>query len=84
MTWFVDPPYQHHAPGVYQGGTKGFDYANLAALCKSARGQVIVCESPHKGKVPDWLPFRVFSENTGGGPRAGSRAKNTELIWTNR
>jgi len=51
-TWFVDPPYQR-AGRHYRHGSAGIDYTELAAWCRTRRGQVIVCEDASA----DWLPF---------------------------
>ncbi len=54
-TWFCDPPYQF-ARGRYPENE--IDYDELAAWCRSRKGQVIVCEE----WGATWLPFRPLTE----------------------
>lgn len=68
-TWFVDPPYivagkmyEHHR----------IDYPQLAAWCRSRRGQVIVCEN----QGATWLPFRPFRV-----VHNGVMKPNKEVLW---
>ncbi len=76
-TWFIDPPYQSQ-PKVYGGDPP--DFHQLGSWCRSRRGQTIVCEAPGA----DWLPFRPLAENTvGRTSQGGTRARRTEMIWTN-
>lgn len=55
-TWFVDPPYQLMGRH-YTHGSKGIDFAELGAWCKSRPGQVIACEAAGA----TWLPFRELA-----------------------
>jgi hypothetical protein len=55
-TWFVDPPYKEMGRH-YTCGSKGIDYAHLAAWCRGRDGQVIVCEAGGA----DWLPFETLA-----------------------
>ena len=71
-TWFIDSPYEL-AGKHYVHGSRGIDYAALAAWCRSRRGQPIVCEQ----LGASWLPFRrlgVFQA----GP---SKQRSAEAIW---
>lgn len=71
-TWFIDPPYvkggKHYIENV-------IDYSELAAWCKSRRGQVIVCEN----NGADWLPFRPLVKSMGSKNRYSQ-----EMIWTSK
>lgn len=51
-TWFIDPPYQSPAGGLYPYNE--IDYNDLGGWCKERKGQVIVCEDGYA----DWLPFK--------------------------
>ena len=74
-THFIDPPYQLQA-NVY--GTPPIDYKKLGDICRTLKGQVIVCEQPGA----DWLPFEPLAENTVGRTKqGGTRARRTEMIW---
>lgn len=72
-TWFIDPPYNNAAGKRYLHSS--IDYSELAAWCKTRRGQVIVCENVGA----DWLDFKplVIGKSRGGVRRA------MEAIWTN-
>jgi site-specific DNA-adenine methylase len=76
-TWFIDPPYRPTEPGVagdrYMKGAAGLDYSELAAWCRSRRGQVIVCEQ----EPADWLPFRPLAAQT-----TQVNTPRNELVWT--
>ena len=75
-TWFIDPPYM--SGGEYYIKNK-INYRELAAWCKSRRGQVIVCEN---GKA-DWLPFVPLVYTRGVKTIGNTKKKTIELIWTN-
>lgn len=76
-TWFIDPPYEK--AGVnYPSRLQAHEYADLAAWCRTRRGQVMVCEADGAA----WLPFRPFRvikamESSHGGKRSH------EVLWTN-
>ena len=77
-TWFVDPPYEDLGK-FYPCGSAGIDYAQLAAWCRTRRGQVIACEA----QGAKWLPFAplgAFKTNERG--ERGKR-KALESIWLN-
>jgi site-specific DNA-adenine methylase len=80
-TWFVDPPYEavQIRPGNSDRYPEWFvDYDDLAAFCRTRKGQVIVCE----GGGASWLPFRelaTVSANT----NARTTKRNVEMVWTN-
>ncbi len=54
-TWYIDPPYQF-ARNRYPEDE--IDYEELAAWCRSRKGQVIVCEE----QGATWLPFQPLAE----------------------
>lgn len=69
-TWFVDPPYNNKAGGMYRHQVS--DYSALASWCGARKGQVIVCENVGA----TWLPFRdfgVFKSTEGKHGKAQSR-----------
>lgn len=71
-TWFVDSPYEG-AGKHYVHGSRGLDYAALAAWCRARRGQPIVCEQ----RGASWLPFRAIGTFKAG---PNSRA-SAEAVW---
>lgn len=77
-TWFIDSPYQApHMRKMYKHG-KNLDYRELAAWCRSRRGQVIVCEA----EGADWLPFRPAATSNGVALNAdGTARKTVEVVW---
>lgn len=76
-TWLIDPPYQLAKSGNYPG-FQAVDYKQLAAFCKSRKGQLIVCE----GEGADWLPFKSLGTRRGlfGKHRSG---KSDEVLYVN-
>jgi len=80
-TWFIDPPYQFN----YGYGQPPVDYTELAASVHARRDHVIVCEATcaKTGRVPDWLPFRMFGERITSRRGADKHHHSTELIWEN-
>lgn len=76
-TWFVDPPYAGMGK-YYRHGSRGIDYDQLGAWCRSRRGQVVVCENDGAS----WLPFRSVAKL-----RSGKSCRNVrtslEAVWTN-
>lgn len=68
-TWFIDPPYQNVRRGYER---TALDYDELAAWCRSRRGQVIVCEQ----RGADWLPFQPLREI-----RGTTNKRTTEVVW---
>lgn len=73
-TWFIDPPYQRANRRGYRFGGSTIDFDELAAWCKSRRGQVIVCEQ----EGADWLPFVPLTDVA---THRGSRS--AEIVWFN-
>lgn len=71
-TWFVDPPYQYGGQ-KYKHSSKNIDFKELAAWCKSRKGQVIVCENTKA----NWMDFKPVTKIT------GCNHKTTEAIWSN-
>jgi hypothetical protein len=80
-TWFVDAPYQRTREGWWSQGmgygpgctSADLDHGELAAWCRSRRGQVIVCEQAGAS----WLPFRPLS-----GSRCSNGRRRMEVVWT--
>jgi 16S rRNA G966 N2-methylase RsmD len=60
-TWFVDPPYNNKAGGLYKHNHTGIDYAELGQWCLNRQGHLIVCENTGA----DWLPFVFLNEHRG-------------------
>lgn len=79
-TWFVDPPYQFN----YQYRQQSLDYRELASQVLSLQGQILVCEATEvkTGRIPDWLPFRVFGDCITNRRKANQNNYSQELIWT--
>jgi hypothetical protein len=71
-TWFVDPPYER-AGRYYVHGSRGIDYARLAAWCRARRGQAIVCEAAGA----TWLPFRAL----GSFHSSPASKRSEEAVW---
>jgi hypothetical protein len=76
-TWFIDPPYQE-AGKYYRFGSNQVDFSQLAAWCRSLRGQVIVCENVGAS----WLPFRPWKVIKAS-PSVSGGGVSHEAIWTN-
>ncbi|UOF80383.1 site-specific DNA methylase [Caudoviricetes sp.] len=80
-THFVDPPYI----GNYDYKQPPINFEILAANCRSAPGQVIVCEGLGKdGSVPTWLPFEPLAERVTCRRKASQSHHRMEYIWTNK
>jgi hypothetical protein len=71
-TWFIDPPYER-AGKHYVHGSRSIDYAQLAAWCRTRRGQPIVCE---QGGAT-WLPFRRLGTFHAG----PTSRRSAEAVW---
>lgn len=85
-TWFVDPPYQvagatDRRPRArnrvrYPCGSDDLDFAELAAWCRSRRGQVMVCENVEA----TWLPFAPLLDQQTANPNR----KAGEGLWVSK
>jgi hypothetical protein len=82
-TYVFDPPYQSndgsYANNTYgKGGIKNVDFQELAEVCKSLDGQVIV----HEQEGATWLPFVTLREKAMTGYRKEEKAKmRHEVVW---
>lgn len=73
-TWFVDPPYRR---GGQHYRHSEINYGELAAWCRSRKGQVIVCES----SGADWLPFEPAYTGKATSGKQKSSATCKEVVW---
>ena len=83
-TYVFDPPYQSN-DGSYvsntygKGSIKNVDFDELASVCKSLDGQVMV----HEQYGATWLPFVTLREKamTGCHKEAGKAKTRHEVVW---
>lgn len=82
-TYIFDPPYQlnngSYDKNTYgKGSIKNVDFDELARVCKSLDGQVIV----HEQEGATWLPFVTLRERAMTGCRKEGRVKTRhEVVW---
>jgi len=82
-TYVFDPPYHKnvnsYANNTYgKGSIKNVDFEELANVCKSLDGQVIV----HEQEGATWLPFVTLREKAMTGYRKEGKAKmRHEVVW---
>ena len=73
-TWFVDPPYVVGG-SRYATGSRNVDFDDLAAWCRTRRGQTIVCEATGATGLPFRHVGTMQAANTQG------RGKASEAVW---
>ena len=72
-TWFIEPPYEVAGRHYRHRPT---DYGELAAWCRSRRGQTIVCENVGA----EWLPFEPWRDCKANESKTGGKVSR-EAIW---